>query len=235
MKAHEINKTMAAQGVRKIRFWEAFESGRSKYKPEIVRLDNASELGKSFNYIASADRTGEFWEKVRKYHDRFHASAAKILKLAFISGITSLLLLGCASRQNPPLPDLSQYSDVQRLDCQRFDGKGGVTVYISTQAANAWVRPTERVYDIINSELSDETVTWMMFKGQTAHNCGGYICFVEYTVLGKLDLSNYKYSEHYTSSKATGPDLRSTVQIGSSTQEGECKRNFEPLPAKPAQ
>jgi hypothetical protein len=145
--------------------------------------------------------------------------------------ITLLLLLSCAGRV-PPFPDLSSYVDVQRLDCREVSAnkgavRGGYTVYVSEEAAKAWVRPTGLRggrLDIMSSELKNGTVTWTWYSGQKTYNCSGTLCWIEFTVKGSLNLSNLTYSETDITARATGPTLRELYYYPPRNAEGVCTR-----------
>lgn len=78
-----VMKAIAAHGQWKQRLRDAAATGKSEWKPEIVRTDNACDLGKWIYGEARTAMPGHpAVEEVRKLHADFHREASTILDLA---------------------------------------------------------------------------------------------------------------------------------------------------------
>ena len=80
-----ITKAIAAHGQWKQRLREAVATGKSEWRPEVVKTDNACDLGKWIYGEAKASMPGHPGvEEVRRLHAEFHQEAAKVLTLALL-------------------------------------------------------------------------------------------------------------------------------------------------------
>lgn len=78
-----VTKAIAAHGQWKQRLRDAVATGKSEWKPEVVRTDNACDLGKWIYGEARTVMPGHpAVEEVRKLHADFHREASTILDLA---------------------------------------------------------------------------------------------------------------------------------------------------------
>ncbi len=80
-----ITKAIAAHGQWKQRLRDAAATGKSEWRPEVVRTDNACDLGK-WLYGEAKAQLGNHpgLEEVRKLHAEFHQHAAQVLSLALL-------------------------------------------------------------------------------------------------------------------------------------------------------
>lgn len=80
-----ILKAIAAHGQWKQRLRDAAATGKSEFRPEVVKTDNACDLGKWIYGEAKAKLPGDpRVEEVRKLHAEFHQHAAQVLSLALL-------------------------------------------------------------------------------------------------------------------------------------------------------
>lgn len=78
-----VMKAIAAHGQWKQRLRDAVATGKSEFKPEVVRTDNNCDLGKWIYGEAKSSMPGHpVVEEVRKLHAEFHKEASNILDLA---------------------------------------------------------------------------------------------------------------------------------------------------------
>jgi DNA-directed RNA polymerase specialized sigma24 family protein len=80
-----ITKAIAAHGQWKQRLRDAAATGKSDFRPEVVKTDNACDLGKWIYSEAKVQMPGHPGvEEVRRLHAEFHQEAAKVLSLALL-------------------------------------------------------------------------------------------------------------------------------------------------------
>ncbi len=80
-----ITKAIAAHGQWKQRLRDAAATGKSEWRPETVKTDNACDLGKWIYGEAKAQvPNAAALEEVRKLHAEFHQHAAQVLSLAIL-------------------------------------------------------------------------------------------------------------------------------------------------------
>jgi methyl-accepting chemotaxis protein len=80
-----IDAALAAHSQWKKRLLEAVSTGKSEFKPETVKLDNACQFGQWLYGMSDAEQKSEDYLKVKQLHAEFHKIAGSILQLA-VSG-----------------------------------------------------------------------------------------------------------------------------------------------------
>ena len=79
----QIDKAIGAHGMWKARLRQAIDTGKSEFKPEVVRTDHACDFGKwLFGDISPELKQSIQYPTVVKYHAEFHAEAGRVLQLA---------------------------------------------------------------------------------------------------------------------------------------------------------
>ena len=61
---------------------EAIDTGRSEWRVENVRADDACEFGKWLSALPLSQRLSDSFKKVRSLHTEFHGLASTVLELA---------------------------------------------------------------------------------------------------------------------------------------------------------
>ena len=82
MNKESIDAALAAHSQWKKRLQDAIENGKSEFKPEVVKTDNACQFGQwLYSLPTQVQKTSDFI-KVKQLHADFHAIAGEILNLA---------------------------------------------------------------------------------------------------------------------------------------------------------
>ncbi|MGA7722535.1 MAG: CZB domain-containing protein [Ignavibacteriaceae bacterium] len=98
-----IDSALTAHSLWKKRLQEAIEKGKSEFKVEEVKKDNACQFGKWLYSLPDADKKSREYEKIKSLHAEFHKTAASILKL------------GLSSRKEEALKRLEHGGDYGRI------------------------------------------------------------------------------------------------------------------------
>jgi hypothetical protein len=77
-----LDHAIAAHAKWKYRLMEAIDTGKSQWRVEDVRTDNACDFGKWLVGLPLSERLSEHAKKVRTLHAEFHVLAAEVLELA---------------------------------------------------------------------------------------------------------------------------------------------------------
>jgi hypothetical protein len=77
-----LDHAIAAHAKWKYRLIEAIDTGKSPWRVNDIRTDNACEFGKWLIALPLSERLSEHAKKVRALHVEFHGLAADVLELA---------------------------------------------------------------------------------------------------------------------------------------------------------
>jgi methyl-accepting chemotaxis protein len=77
-----IDSALTAHALWKKRLQDAVSTGKSEFKPETVRTDNACQFGQWLYGLPLGDTKSESYLKVKTLHADFHKVAGDILQLA---------------------------------------------------------------------------------------------------------------------------------------------------------
>ena len=77
-----IDAALTAHAQWKRRLQDAVSTGKSEFKPEVVKTDNACQFGQWLHGLPATDTNNEHYTKVKTLHADFHKIAGEILRLA---------------------------------------------------------------------------------------------------------------------------------------------------------
>jgi hypothetical protein len=95
--AEDLNRAIAAHAKWKYRLMEAIEAGRSEWRVENLRADDACDFGKWLAALPLSERLSNSFKQVRSLHAEFHVLASKVLELALsgrVAEATAAMALG---------------------------------------------------------------------------------------------------------------------------------------------
>lgn len=80
--AETLDRAIAAHAKWKYRLMEAIETGKSEWRMDVVRTDEACEFGKWLAALPLSLRLSSHVKDVRTLHAEFHTLASNVLELA---------------------------------------------------------------------------------------------------------------------------------------------------------
>jgi hypothetical protein len=76
-----IDSALTAHSQWKKRLQEAINNGKSEFKVDVVKTDNACQFGQWLYNLPDADKKNPEFENIKNLHAEFHKTAASILEL----------------------------------------------------------------------------------------------------------------------------------------------------------
>ena len=82
IKKEEIDAALNAHAQWKQRLIDAIATGKSEFKPDVVKADNTCQFGKWLYGLTKADTQSEDYSTIKELHAHFHKVAGEILQSA---------------------------------------------------------------------------------------------------------------------------------------------------------